>query len=386
MGYTDNEEQKGSIDSTGVDVILTQQRKAIVIHSPHSGRSALLNQALTYLHQSTLTITAILSIAELDNLPPQGPYWKEQGIELVIAAGGDGLVGGVITHIAESGLLLGILPLGTANDIARSLAIPQVLDEAVNVITQGTVREIDIGVAQPAEQTPHEASRSEGVPVPKQVAAQKKGFFAHVLTVGLNVEFSRLATNITTRQHYGQMTYPLAALEALRHHTALDMQLDFAGLMVIPPTASTQQTPMRPLLADGPVSLSCHALQTTVINAPIFGGRWQLAVPGASIDDGLLDIVVIEDVELNNLGTNIARLFSPQEQQTTAPSQWHLQFPSLHPAELTGIPGIHHVRARSVAIRTQADPQDVTLDGEVRGQTPMQAQLAQTRLRVLVPQ
>ena len=44
---------------------------------------------------------------------------------MAISGGGDGLVGGVITHIAESGLPLGILPLGTSNDIARSLHIPQ---------------------------------------------------------------------------------------------------------------------------------------------------------------------------------------------------------------------------------------------------------------------
>jgi len=59
-------------------------------------------------------------------------------VDVAIAAGGDGLVGGVITHIAGSGLPLGILPLGTSNDIARALHIPQDIGEAAHVIAQGS--------------------------------------------------------------------------------------------------------------------------------------------------------------------------------------------------------------------------------------------------------
>src|SRR5215470_15448220 len=109
-------------------------QRAIVIHSPHSGRSTQLSEALTYLQQSGVELARTISIAELDGLPPQGATWREQGITIAIAAGGDGLVGGVITHIATSDLPLGIMPLGTANDIARSLRIPQNLQHAAEVI------------------------------------------------------------------------------------------------------------------------------------------------------------------------------------------------------------------------------------------------------------
>jgi diacylglycerol kinase family enzyme len=57
-----------------------------------------------------------------------------------------------------------------------------------------------------------------------------------------------------------------------------------------------------------------------------------------------------------------------------------------NPADLSRIPGIHHLQAQSITITTGADPQDVTLDGEVRGQTPMHIRLANERLRVMVPQ
>src|SRR5438067_11384761 len=135
----------------------TSQR-VVVVHSPHSGRSSKLSEAITYLEQTGLEIVNTISIADLDDLPAQGTTWKENGIDVAIAAGGDGLVGGVITHIAESGLLLGILPLGTANDIARSLHIPLDLAEVAKVIALGKEVEVDIGEAQPAEQAPHIAS------------------------------------------------------------------------------------------------------------------------------------------------------------------------------------------------------------------------------------
>ena len=135
---------------------MAEAQRAIVIHSPHSGRSVHLSQALTFLEQAGVQVASVLSIAALNALPPQGAVWREQGIMLAIAAGGDGVVGGVITHLAASGLPLGILPLGTANDIARSLRIPQNLPQAVEVIAQGHTRPMDIGEAWPIVQAPQQ--------------------------------------------------------------------------------------------------------------------------------------------------------------------------------------------------------------------------------------
>src|SRR6266567_9438307 len=193
----------------------TSQR-AVVVHSPHSGRSSKLSEAIAYLEQTGLEIVNTISIADLDNLPAQGSIWKANGIDIAISGGGDGLVGGVITHIAESGLPLGILPLGTSNDIARSLNIPLDIEQAVEVIVSGKEQAVDIGRAQPAEQAPHLTSSTPDSPALRHVSPGKHGYFAHALTVGLNVQFARLATNVVTRQRYGRMTYPFAALEVLR--------------------------------------------------------------------------------------------------------------------------------------------------------------------------
>jgi len=361
-------------------------QRVIVIHSPHSGRSSKLSEAIADLEQTGLEIVNTISIADLDNLPAQGITWKDSGIDIAIAAGGDGLVGGVITHIAESGLPLGILPLGTSNDIARSLHIPQEIQAAAQVIAQGKEHQVDVGVARPAEQAPHLATKHQSGPLLSQVAPQKHGFFAHALTIGVNVQFARIATNVATRQRFGRMTYPYAALETLISHDALDIELVFDGLAMPKSTAATEvQAPPSSATPEPETSLRCRALQVTIINAPIFGGQREFAIPGTSFEDRLLDIVVIEEMDIGKLGRIVAHFFAPKEHAGTSPANGEKHF-THHPAELTGIPGIHHVQARGVTIMTSADPRDATLDGEVRGQTPMYVHVADERLRVKVPE
>jgi diacylglycerol kinase (ATP) len=302
---------------------------------------------------------------------------------LAIAAGGDGLVGGVIAHLAASGLPLGILPLGTANDIARSLRIPQNLSQAVEVIAQGHTRPIDIGTAQPIDlalqQLWQEPTLTLTVP-PKQAC------FAHALTVGLNVQFARIATNVATRQRFGHLAYPVAALEAMRTHEALEVELHFDGLS-FPSAQRSIQRPTRtsPAPIDAVPVLRCHALQVTVVNTPFFGGRWQIAVPAASYSDRLLDIVVIEERSTGYLNKRLADFFHPEGHVSARPTRTHASYPTRHSAELTGIPGIHHLQARGVTINTNADPKDATIDGEVRVQTPLLVQVADEPLNVVVP-
>jgi diacylglycerol kinase (ATP) len=362
---------------------LSTPTTAIVIHSPHSGRSAQLAKAITAIRQSNIDIVDIVSIADLDGLAPQGEQWKQHHIDLVIAAGGDGLVGGVITHIAESGLPLGILPLGTSNDIARSLSIPLNLNAAAAVLLNGKHRTIDIGIAQPAEQPPHLAEKQTEKPRHRQVALQKHGFFAHVLTAGVNVQFARLATDATQRQRYGNFTYPYAALEVLRTHTALDIELRFEGLQLQP--NGKQGMPSQQVECEEVIALYTRAFLVAVINAPIFGGSFQLTVPEASIDDQLLDIVVVEEFDIDRLTASLTSFFHRGEPPLAVPANIFKQDQRLLQAERSFIPGLHHVQARGIQISTNIDPQDLTLDGEIRGQTPAAARMAEQRLQVLVP-
>src|SRR6266404_8727620 len=307
-------------------------QRVIIINSPHSGRSAQLSEAITHLQQSGIEVVNTIAIATLDNLPPQGTTWKESGIDVAVAAGGDGLVGGVITHIAASGLPLGILPLGTSNDIARSLQIPQDIESAAQTIARGKEQEVDVGVARPAEQAPHLAGKHQTGPVLAHVGLEKHGYFAHALTVGLNVQFARIATNVATRQRYGRMAYPVAALETLRYHEPLEVQLEFEGLVMPQSGASNQGQPApAPALMNEQPPLRCRALQVAVINAPIFGGQWELAIPGGNLTDRLLDTVVIEELELGRFQRILAHLFGPKETGEVTSSNEEEQQPFTSP-------------------------------------------------------
>ena len=68
-----------------------------------------------------------------------------EGRALVIAAGGDGTAGEVAQALAGTDVILGIMPLGSVMNVARTLCIPRDLPEAARVIAGGQVLAIDLG-------------------------------------------------------------------------------------------------------------------------------------------------------------------------------------------------------------------------------------------------
>lgn len=67
----------------------------------------------------------------------------EEGFDRVAAVGGDGTVREVASALVGTGAVLGVVPAGTANDLARTLRIPRDLGKAVDVVQKGTIRTID---------------------------------------------------------------------------------------------------------------------------------------------------------------------------------------------------------------------------------------------------
>src|SRR5689334_15508150 len=63
----------------------------------------------------------------------------------VIIGGGDGTLNAAARGLLDTGLPLGILPLGTANDLARTLEIPSDLAAAARIISRGKRRPVDLG-------------------------------------------------------------------------------------------------------------------------------------------------------------------------------------------------------------------------------------------------
>jgi diacylglycerol kinase (ATP) len=67
------------------------------------------------------------------------------GADLIVACGGDGTVNAVAEALADTGVAMGIVPLGTGNLLAVNLGIPTAADEAISVLTTGVNRAIDLG-------------------------------------------------------------------------------------------------------------------------------------------------------------------------------------------------------------------------------------------------
>src|SRR5262249_52038880 len=81
--------------------------------------------------------------------------WKkafEKPVDLIIAAGGDGTVHKTAWQIVDSGIPLGILPLGTANNLARSLGFTGSVDEILQSLHSGKSQPFDVGVARNGSQ------------------------------------------------------------------------------------------------------------------------------------------------------------------------------------------------------------------------------------------
>lgn len=346
------------------------ERRALMVASPRVYNEwTAVEEAHELLQQQGITIVETLPVHLLDGKPPLAGNWEASGIEQVIAAGGDGTIGAVATHIAGSSLSLGILPLGTSNDFARSLHLPLELQKACQTIAAGHLLTVDLGCAQPAISAPYGLrTMQEQHSVPETPEGQRPlhAFFAHALTLGLNVNFARLATSATMRERFGPLTYPLAALSTLGNAQPMKFTLTFQG----PACSLSPEEGENEIEPDQPYHF--EALQVAVINSPLFGGRLSFALAGVEMSDHLLDILIVE-------------CFDPRQLLEAARTALKADKRGWREAHSARFPGIRHVRARQVTIETE-EPVDVTLDGELRGRTPIIVTSVSRALQVFVPE
>jgi YegS/Rv2252/BmrU family lipid kinase len=241
---------------------------------------------------------------------------------LVVAAGGDGTVGSVADVLARTDAVMGVIPLGTSNDFARSLGIHASVDRAVALFRQGKVSTIDLGRMEPAEGRPMH--------------------FVHAATAGLNVNFAKLATRASFRRRLGRLTYAAAAVVALRDRRPFRCQLDV--------DSRTEEVELTHL---------------SVINAPVFGGFLGMRMRNSSVDDRLLDVLAVENHALR---------------RTVAATALEALLPVRR--EVSGIRS-YHVRRLGVGTDQALE---VALDGEVRGKLPASFVVVGEGLRVVTPQ
>jgi YegS/Rv2252/BmrU family lipid kinase len=162
-----------------------------------------------------------------------------EGISTIITAGGDGTVRSVAFRLLGTEVTLGILPLGTAMNVARGLGIPLDLDGAAAVLAAGRVRRIDVGEAR---DTP----------------------FLEIASVGLAADVLAGATEVGEGRLQGALDVLRAAWRYRRTRVTLD--LDGRGVHT-------------------------RALTLAVANGR-FTGRGMALAPEARLDDGKFDILV----------------------------------------------------------------------------------------------
>ena len=120
----------------------------------------------------------------------------EQGVDLVLAAGGDGTVMACVTGLAASGVPLAVLPAGTGNLLALNLDLPSDLDDAVDVALHGDRRQLDVG-------------------------ALDGGADRFVIMSGLGFDAAMLRdANPTLKTRIGALAYVLSGLRQLRRRPA----------------------------------------------------------------------------------------------------------------------------------------------------------------------
>ncbi len=165
-------------------------------------------------------------------------------VDLVVLAGGDGTLNAAAEALIDTGLPMGILPLGTANDLARTLMIPPALADACRVVAEGVVRRIDVGCVNDK-------------------------LFYNVASIGLPVEVSRQLTPQFKRK-WGVLSYAIAAIRAIR-----------------------QLRPFRAEIDCGEELIRVRTVQISVGNGRHYGGGMTVD-EDAAIDDHLLHLYCLK--------------------------------------------------------------------------------------------
>ncbi len=129
---------------SGEEVREERNRRALLLVNRHARRGQEdLDEAIN--HLKSLKFELIEESTENpEQIPDRIRQHKDQ-VDLVIVGGGDGTLNAAAEGLIDTRLPLGILPLGTANDLARTLGIPTDLIEACNIIADGQTQPIDLG-------------------------------------------------------------------------------------------------------------------------------------------------------------------------------------------------------------------------------------------------
>jgi diacylglycerol kinase (ATP) len=184
---------------------------------------------------------------------------QRAGSRRIVIAGGDGSLHAVISALYRrhdlAGTVVGLLPMGTGNDFARTLEIPLDLDEAAEVIVRGEVRPMDLIVDELGEIVVNNVHVGAGAQASRRGARWKE----------------RLGAVGVGKVNLGKLGYPIGALLSAFHPPSVHMHVEVDGKVVTD--------------LDQPV------LMVSVGNGAHVGGGTELT-PEADPEDGKVDVMI----------------------------------------------------------------------------------------------
>lgn len=253
-----------------------------------------------------------------------------EGFQRVIGLGGDGTVHELVNGLvaADSPVnpetSLGILPVGTGSDLQRSLGIPRDLEKALEIIRAGRKAMLDVGKIS------YEAAHGQ----------RQSRYFVNLASMGIGGEVAARAHNPAARLG-GKAGFFWATVRTI---------VTFRG------------KPVRLWIDDDAQPRSFRVLNVAVGSGRYHGGGMYVC-PRAWMDDGWLDVTVIEQLGLWILLRDIRYLYS---------------------GSIYDHPRCHFLPAR--CLRLEADEETrIEVDGEPLGRLPVEIHIVPRCLKVLVP-
>jgi diacylglycerol kinase (ATP) len=168
-------------------------RRAVLLVNAHSRRGRRLYDGVRQrLDAAGFDLLARFPVDDPRELGGSLEAATDLGPDLLIVGGGDGTIGAAARHLAHRDVALGLLPLGTTNNFARTLGIPLDLDAAVAILTGGKVIDVDLGIAGDLP-------------------------FANHVGIGMSAEiFAKAPPRL--KKVVGRLAYPATALALLTRH------------------------------------------------------------------------------------------------------------------------------------------------------------------------
>jgi lipid kinase YegS len=233
--------------------------------------------------------------------------------DLLIVAGGDGtlneVVHGLMDLSSKARPVLGVVPLGTANDFATGCGIPRDPETALALCLEGEAVPVDVGKAN-------------------------EHWFLNAASVGFGAEITA-TTSPELKRLLGPAAYTvMGAILAMNVH-------HYHGRLILP---------NREIIGSGPVAIVGNGRQT--------GGSFQVA-PRARIDDGLLDVLVVRNIPAT------AALTAARELQQLSPdgeyiSYWQTPWAEVHSEEAIPV-NLDGELVRFSSVRYEAVPKAIRL-------------------------